>query len=409
MWRKIKNYYHIFQAVFANIYFGFPSREIKVIGVTGTDGKTTTTWLTYHLLKSAGKKVSFITSIYAVIGDTIYDVGLHVTTPSAFMVQKLLRRAVNAGSEYFILETTSHALDQGRVHGIKYHIGALTNITSEHLDYHKTFESYCDTKLKLLQASDKFITNFDDPTFAKISEISKKLSKTLLTYGENKEKVNFSTQIIKDWGLKLADFNYYNFACASLIAKTIGIDDENIKIGCESFILPKGRMEKVYDKDFQIYIDFAHTPNAITQALKSLRENSLAKEGRIIHVFGSAGLRDHQKREAMGRASASGAHISIITEEDYRTENLEKICSEITIGLEKSNFKKTNINQKEIPVRSYLIIPNRQDAIEFAIQIAKKGDIIVSTGKGHEKSLARGSIETPWSEHEAFETALKKR
>ena len=123
MWRKIKNYYHIFQAVFANIYFGFPSREIKVIGVTGTDGKTTTTWLTYHLLKSAGKKVSFITSIYAVIGDEIYVVGLHLTTPSSFTVQKLLRWAVNAGSEYFVLETTSHALDHGRLHVIKYHIG----------------------------------------------------------------------------------------------------------------------------------------------------------------------------------------------------------------------------------------------------------------------------------------------
>lgn len=408
MWRKIKNYYHIFQAVFANIYFDFPSREIKVIGVTGTDGKTTTTWLTYHLLKSAGKKVSFITSIYAVIGDEIYDVGLHVTTPSSFTVQKLLRRAVNAGSEYFVLETTSHALDQSRVYGIRYFIGALTNITKEHLDYHKTFESYRDTKLKLLQASDKFITNFDDPTFAKVSETSKKSSKTLLTYGENREKVNFSTQIIKDWGLKLADFNYYNYACASLIAKTIGIDDENIKIGCESFILPKGRMEKVYDIDFQIYIDFAHTPNAITQALASLSKNNESK-GRLIHVFGSAGLRDAQKREAMGKASASGSDISIITEEDYRSENLEKICAEIAMGLEKSYFKKTNTNQKEIPIRSYLIIPNRQDAIDFAIKIANKGDIVIATGKGHEKSLARGSIETPWSEHEAFETALKKR
>src|SRR5450759_4597219 len=135
--RKLKNIYHLFQAIIANVIYGFPSRKLKIIGITGTDGKTTTTHLIAHILKTAGKKVSFVSSVFSSIGGKESDIGFHVTTPNSFALQKLLQQSVNNHDEYFVLETTSHALDQNRVWGIKYQIGVITNITHEHLDYHR--------------------------------------------------------------------------------------------------------------------------------------------------------------------------------------------------------------------------------------------------------------------------------
>ena len=162
MWQNIKNYYHLLQAIVANILYRFPARKLNVIGVTGTDGKTTTTSLIYHILKSAGKKVAMITSIGAYIGDKQYDIGFHVTTPSSFGLQRYIRRAVDQGNEYLVLETTSHALDQNRVWGIPYKIGVLTNVTHEHLDYHKTWEEYAKVKFHLIANSEVGIVNRDE-------------------------------------------------------------------------------------------------------------------------------------------------------------------------------------------------------------------------------------------------------
>lgn len=408
MWRKIKNVGHLGLAVIANICYGFPSRKIKVIGVTGTDGKTTTTWLIHHLLESAGKKASFITSIYAKVGGKVYDVGLHVTTPSSFQVQKLISQAVKAGDEYFVLETTSHALDQSRVEGVHFEIGVITNVTREHLDYHKTYENYLATKLSLLQNSNLWVANADDDSFAVIKSLSDKLNRKLYSYGDS-EQTNFPISKLKKWGLiNLADFNYYNYAASAQVAKIVRISEYQIIKGLKSFTLPKGRLEKVFEKDFTIIIDFAHTPNAIRSALSAIRKNTLKEKGRLIHVFGSAGLRDAQKRAAMGEASASGADISIITEEDFRTESLEKICSEISVGLLKNDFKFVEDKSILIKNKSFLVISDRQEAIDFAVKIAKRDDVIVLTGKGHEKSLCRGKTEYPWSEHEAVKKALSK-
>lgn len=408
MWRKLKNIGHLGLALIANLWFGFPSRKIKVIGVTGTDGKTTTTWLIHHLLTTAGKKASFITSIYAQVGGKVYDVGLHVTTPSSFQVQKLISQAVKAGDEYFVLETTSHALDQSRVEGVNFEIGVITNVTREHLDYHKTYENYLATKLSLLQNSNLWVANADDDSFAVIKSLSDKLNRKLYSYGDS-EQTNFPISKLKKWGLiNLADFNYYNYAASAQVAKIVRISEYQIIKGLKSFTLPKGRLEKVFEKDFTIIIDFAHTPNAIRSALSAIRKNTLKEKGRLIHVFGSAGLRDAQKRAAMGEASASGADISIITEEDFRTESLEKICSEISVGLLKNDFKFVEDKSILIKNKSFLVISDRQEAIDFAVKIAKRDDVIVLTGKGHEKSLCRGKTEYPWSEHEAVKKALSK-
>lgn len=408
MWRKLKNVGHKLLAKIANLWYGFPSRKIKVIGVTGTDGKTTTTWLIHHLLTSAGKKASFITSIYAQVGGKVYDVGLHVTTPSSFRVQKLIAQAVKAGDEYFVLETTSHALDQFRVEGVNFEVGVITNVTKEHLDYHKTYENYLATKLLLLKKSTLWVANADDTSFPDIKSLSEKLDHKLYSYG-NSENTNLPISKLKKWDLlDLADFNYYNYAAATMVAKIVGISEYQILKGLQTFTLPQGRLEKVFEKDFSIIIDFAHTPNAIRQALASVRKLQLKKTGRLIHVFGSAGLRDAQKRTAMGEASASNADISIITEEDYRTESLEKICSEISVGLLKNDFKFVEAKNIPIKTKSFFVISDRQEAIDFAVKIARHGDTIILTGKGHEKSLARGKTEFPWSEHEAVKKALSK-
>lgn len=354
--QKLKNIYHLFQAILANIIYGFPSRKLKVIGITGTDGKTTTTHLIAHILKTAGKKVSFVSSVVAS--------GFHVTTPSPFALQKLLKQSVDNHDEYFVLETTSHALDQNRVWGINYEIGVITNITHEHLDYHKTYENYAKTKLKLLKMAKIGIKNT-----GKIASIIKKIP-------------------------NLTKFNQYNYSTAYTVCQELGLSDEIILKAMKSFQLPKGRLDLVYDKDFKVIIDFAHTPNALLQLLPEIRKKYLQQSRRLIHVFGSAGLRDFTKRSLMGEASDKFSDIIILTEEDYRIEDLEKICQQIASGIKDKNYQ---------------IIPDRQQAINQAIKVAKKNDVVVITGKGHESSLCRGKIEYPWDEYEAVKKALRAR
>ena len=379
--QKIKNLYHLFQAILANLWYGFPSRRLKVIGVTGTDGKTTTTHLIAHILKVVGKKVSFVSSVFASIGGKESDIGFHVTTPSSFTLQKLLKRSADNHDGYFILETTSHALDQNRVWGIKYEIGVITNITHEHLDYHGTYEKYVKAKLKLLLNSKVAVINEDDESYKLLSQKLKVKS----------QKYNSKVKILEELP-ELTKFNQYNYAAAYTVCKELGLSDEVILQALKTFGLPKGRLDLVYDKDFKIIIDFAHTPNALLQLLPSIRKLYLKKGGRLIHVFGSAGLRDFTKRPLMGEASAKYSEIIYITEEDYRTEDPNKICMQIASSMNNANYK---------------IILDRQTAINQAIKIARIDDVVVLTGKAHEKSMCRGQIEYPWDEYKAVEKALK--
>jgi len=387
MFQKLKNVYHLFQAVIANILYGFPSRKLKVIGVTGTDGKTTTTHLIAHILKMAGKKVSFVSSVYASIGGRESDIGFHVTTPNSFALQKLLKQSADNNDEYFVLETTSHALDQNRVWGIKYEIGVITNITHEHLDYHGTYEKYVEAKLKLLLNSKVAVINEDDESYKNIKYQISNIKNTdqklkILTYCLSRFRKYDS----------LTKFNQYNYSAAYTVCQQLGLSDEMILKAMKSFQLPKGRLDLVYDKDFKIIIDFAHTPNALLQLLPEIRKKYLKKNGRLIHVFGSAGLRDFTKRPLMGEASNQFSDKIILTEEDYRTENLRKICQQIASGIKNKNYQ---------------IILDRQQAINQAIKIAKANDVVIITGKAHEKSLCRGKTEYQWDEYEAVEKALK--
>lgn len=380
--QKLKNIYHLIQAIIANLWYGFPSRKLKVIGVTGTDGKTTTTHLIAHILKTSGHKASFVSSVYADIAGKVYDIGFHVTTPSPFTLQKFLKQSLDFGDEYFILETTSHAIDQNRIWGIKYEVAVLTNVTHEHLDYHKNYDEYLKVKTTLLEIAKKSLINEDDESY---NYLSQKLKLKSQRYNSKFNGFEKFTQLTK--------FNQYNYSAGYLVCKQLGLNDDEIFVAMKSFVLPRGRMELVYDKNFKIIIDFAHTPNALANLLPELRNKYLKKNSKLIHVFGAAGLRDMSKRPLMGLVSSQFADKIILTEEDFRTEKPEEICNQIASGI-KNN-------------RTYEIIINREQAIFKAINMAKKGDIVVLTGKSHEKSLCRGKVEYPWDEHEAVRKALK--
>lgn len=401
--RQFKNLFHLLEAITANIYYGFPSRDLKIIGVTGTDGKTTTASLIYHILKIADRKTSMISTVYANIGGNLYETGLHTTTPNAYDVQKYLRLAVKNHDEFFVLETTSHAIDQNRVWGVDFAISVITNITHEHLDYHRTYNNYLKTKAKLLQSSNTPIVNADDKSYDQLKQL---LPQKYYSYSrERKADFGLNQTIIK---LNLSDFNESNYLAAYSVAKLLDIPEDKINQALKTFILPQGRLELVYNKDFKIIVDFAHTPNAINVLLKDIK-NKISNKGRIIHVFGSAGLRDHTKRPLMGKTSGSYADIILLTEEDCRVEDPLKICKEMSQGLEGKKFNEVSPKQLNYSSNKvYSIIIDRLSAVNKAVAIAQKGDIVLLTGKGHEKSLCRGKKEYPWDEKKAVMEAIKK-
>lgn len=382
MWREIKNIYHLLVAVLANVWYGFPAKKITVIGVTGTDGKTTTVNIIYHILKNAGYEVSMISSVGATINGKAYDVGFHVTTPSSLQIQKFLRKA----NGYLVLEVTSHALDQYRVWGIDFTVGVLTNVTDEHLDYHKSYYNYVKTKAELLKRARVAVVNKDDESYEHISKLK---TQKCVTYGMRNGDVTpktfpFKTKLI-------GEFNKYNILAAAAACRELGVADEKIRHAVETFTLPVGRAEVVHEDNFTVMIDFAHTPNALEQILRSLRPEI---KGRIIHVFGSAGQRDRQKRPKMGEVSAKYADVIVLTAEDPRSESVEKIMNEIASGIHNNKLIKK--------------IPDRQEAITVAVKMAKEEDLVLLTGKSHEKSMNYGRGEEPWSEHEAVQAALEK-
>ncbi len=389
MLRSLKGLYHLLLAVAANVWYGFPSRHITVIGVTGTDGKTTTTTLIYEILKAAGYKTSMITTVSAVIAGKTYDTGLHVTNPGPFALQKYLRQAVSHGDTHMVLEVTSHGISQHRVLGIRFAVAVITNVTHEHLDWHRTFDHYLATKLSLLTRAGVAVINRDEADLCNYG-IPLLRRKTLITYGIHRE-AKITPQTYPFTTRLLGEFNQYNCLAALSVASVLKIPKKIAQKTVASFAGVPGRMEIVATDPCTVIVDFAHTPNAIDRALKTARENA---PKRLIHVFGSAGLRDTTKRPLMGKASGTYADVIILTEEDYRTENVETIMDEIASGIE--------------PGPQVYRFPNRQNAIDFAIKLAEKGDVVILTGKGHEKSLARGRYEYPWSDTEAVHKAIKQ-
>lgn len=412
MWQDIKNIYHFFQAILALIVYGFPGRGVTIIGVTGTDGKTTTASLIYHILQTAGYKTALVSTVGAIINGKSSDLGFHITTPGRFAVQSYIKQAKKAGAKYIVLEVTSHALDQHRVFGIPFAVGVVTNITREHLDYHKTYERYVHAKAKLLRKAKIAILNKDDHSYQRLKKHELKKDKTIVTYGfktdstVNPHMFPFQTKLI-------GKFNRYNILAAIATLRAVNIPDEVIRKGIASFKPPIGRQEIVYNKNFMVIIDFAHTPNSFASILPEIKK--ITKK-RLIHVFGTAGKRDAVKRPEMGKISARYADIMILTAEDPRNEPIEKINQEIMSGIHPSSFtiikydtfKQTSEKIKD--GKKYIVlIPDRKEALQFAIALANKGDIVITTGKSHEKSINYGKGEEPWSEYAVVTEALKKK
>lgn len=412
--RQLKNIYHWVVAWLAHAYYGFPAGKLKLIGITGTDGKTTTSSLIYHVLKYAGKKVSVITTVSATIGGVSHDTGFHVTTPDPHQIPKLLAQAVTNGDEYMVFEITSHGLDQHRAAPMRFEVAGITNITHEHLDYHHTMDRYIAAKAKLISLSKLTFINADQPDVSKIldasSSVTSSLSRSPQSYDEHKvrtfglmHKADMMIDIAKKFDTTLESYNKYNFLLAYCICKHLGVSDVDFGSALKTYSFPPGRMEVVYDKAFTAIIDFAHTPNAIREALSAISQKYPKR--RIIHVFGAAGKRDQSKRTEMGESSGMYATKVILTEEDYRTEDPQKIADMIAVGLNKAKYQKvTNEVMKSdlsTEERLYTFVPNREMAVKTAISIAKDGDVLIFTGKAHESTLCRGTTEYPYSEHDA--------
>jgi len=401
--RMIKNFIHACLGLFACALYGFPSRGMTVIGITGTDGKTTTAHMMYSILKEQGFNVAMISTLGAVVAEKKYENGLHVTTPSAFTLQRYLQLAKKYNTTHVVLEITSHGLDQHRDIGIRYTIGILTNITHEHLDYHKTYENYVRTKLKLIQKAKTGIVNKEDMSYQFIISHFKSQISNAMTYGLSDGDIT-----LKEFPVQTVfqeTFNQYNALAAASVGKVLNLDAEIIMGGLKKFHPPVGRQEIVYDKDFTVMIDFAHTPNAFQMLLRGLDKQ---KKGRLIHIFGTAGERDHEKRPEMGKVSSEFCDVIILTAEDPRHESLDSINKEIINGFSKKFLMINDDKKLQKEKNIYTIIDNREQAIERAIGMAQKNDFIVITGKAHEKSMNFNGIEQPWDEFAAVKKALKK-
>lgn len=359
MMRFLKNLWHWIESWGYALVNGIPSRRLTVIGVTGTDGKTTTCHLIYEILKAAGFKVALVSTVAAYIGEEEIDTGFHVTTPDARLLQPLLKKIADMGFSHVVLEVTSHGLDQNRLTGVRFEVGIITNIIHEHLDYHQTFERYKQTKMKLLRMAKRPIYRY----------------------------TKYKSQIANP---RLAgEYNKYNVGAAEAVARILDIRDEIIEDAVRKFAGVPGRMEEIkLGQKFRAIVDFAHTPNALDKILSELK-NQVTKGHKLILVFGCAGLRDHTKRPMMGEIARKLADVVIVTAEDPRTETLESIY-------------------KEIAAAGSIREDDRQKAIELAVSLAQPGDTVVVTGKGHEKSMCFGKTEFPWSDREALVMAIDK-
>ncbi|MBE0671306.1 MAG: UDP-N-acetylmuramoyl-L-alanyl-D-glutamate--2,6-diaminopimelate ligase [Anaerolineales bacterium] len=406
----------------AAAFYNWPARKLTVVGVTGTDGKTTTSNLIYKILVAAGIKAGMISTVNAVIGDEVLDTGFHVTTPDAHDVQAYLAKMVDAGLTHVVLETTSHGWAQHRVDACEFDVAVVTNITHEHMDEHGSYENYRAAKARLFssleitrekpQGNPRLgVINRDD---AKSFDFLDKLIKV--------DKVNYG--LGRDANIRAVDIEYthtgikftavsrdfrvgvssnlvgaYNVSncLAALTAAVYGLEivPQVAAQGIAALDGIPGRMENIaMGQNFTAIVDFAHTPNALKVALEAGRKMT---QGRVISVFGSAGLRDKEKRRMMAETSIELADLSILTAEDPRTESLDGILEEMAEGAR---------SKGGVEEETFWRIPDRGEAIKFAIRLAREGDIVLSCGKGHEQSMCFGRTEYLWDDRIAMKAAL---
>jgi UDP-N-acetylmuramoyl-L-alanyl-D-glutamate--2,6-diaminopimelate ligase len=405
---------HLIEAMIMTTKYGFPGRKLKVIGVTGTNGKTTTSFMIHTMLHSAGIKSALITTVGYGIGDEIVHQKQHITSPKAGVLQKRLKEFANAGVEWVIVETSSHGLAQNRVWGVPYQIAVMTNITHDHLEYHGTFQRYLEAKTKLFKIANKNglkygIANSDDSNAGEFLKfVDNKTTYGLASGDIHAKDVKLradgtsytAVSGTKTYDIKLqipGEFNVSNSLAAIAVGRKLGLTKPQIEKGIAALVTVEGRMNIITaGQNFQVIVDFASTPDGFQKFFESMRP--LVK-GKLIAVFGSAGRRDESKRAVQGEIAASYADVVVITEEDDRDEDGQIILNEIAKGAKSKGKKKG---------KDLFIIQNREEAIGFAMTLAKnKNDTVVLLGKGHEKTIERADGEYPWDETQAAKAAIE--
>ncbi len=426
------------EAWLAAAWEGFPSRELVMIGITGTDGKTTTANYLFSILEAAGVRAGLLSTIKAVVGGTEEPLELHVTTPEAPVVQRYLRRMVDAGLTHCVLEATSHGLAQHRVSAVDLDIAAVTNITHEHLDYHGSYEAYFAAKQRLfaMLQDDPWqipsgnpaktavrptaVLNHDDSSFGPlaaslrgerpVAQLAYGLDPTCdywaadIVYGPQTTRFVLHESAAPETTTPIATtqvgaFNVYNMLAASATARALGLPHSAIAAGLGSVTGLSGRMERVdRGQPFLVIVDFAHTPNALERAIGAARQ-MLDEEGdgRILTVFGSAGKRDVEKRRLMAEIAARDADLTVLTAEDPRTESLDEILTMMATAAE---------SQGGVEGETFWRVADRGQAIYRTLALARPGDIVLICGKGHEQSMCFGVTEYPWDDRDATQTAL---
>jgi UDP-N-acetylmuramoyl-L-alanyl-D-glutamate--2,6-diaminopimelate ligase len=412
---EIEPYGHLAEAVLFNSINGFPAKGLKIIGVTGTNGKTSTCFLIHRMLYEAGYQVGLMTTVGYGVGEDIKPQIAHMTTVSVPVLMNRIKSMRSKGVEWLVLETTSHALAQNRVWGMPFNIAVMTNVTHEHLDYHKTFERYRDAKRKLFKLANQNhrglragVINAEDPSaelFA--SDVLKPL-----TYGVNRGDIRAYEVDLQDTGVayKVAldqqvlnihchlpgSFNVYNSLAAVCVGQILGLSKKQIEQGIAALEGVEGRMTNIEEgQNFTVIVDFAHTPDSFEKLFKDIRP---VAKGKLIVMFGSAGRRDEVKRAVQGRLAGKYADVVVITEEDDRDVDGQEIMDQIAVGATESGKTKD---------QDLFLVHDRTKAIDFTLTRARKGDTVLLLGKGHEKTIERADGEHPWNEIKTTRSILQ--
>ncbi|MDI6710570.1 MAG: UDP-N-acetylmuramoyl-L-alanyl-D-glutamate--2,6-diaminopimelate ligase [Bacillota bacterium] len=392
-------------AAAAAFFYGYPARSLRLTGVTGTNGKTTTTHLTRAVYRQAGLATGLIGTIHTLVGDTVLPA--ERTTPESLDLQRLWRRMVDSGVTHVVMEVSSHALRLGRVAPADFTAAVFTNLTQDHLDFHRDMEDYFAAKALLftgLPPGGLAVINADDPWGRRLAEMC---GERAVTYGVEGGTVRAggvaveargaSFRVASPWGgfplrLKLTGlFNVYNALAAAAAGLAQGIEADAVRAGLEAVSGVAGRFERVDGgQDFTVIIDYAHTPDGLENVLRAARR---VTEGRVISVFGCGGDRDQGKRPLMGRISGELADFTIVTSDNPRTEDPLAIIAAIEAGT------------RAVTAR-YSIVPDRREAIRAALEMARSGDIVLIAGKGHEDYQIIGMTKCPFDDRLVVREAL---
>lgn len=404
---------HLVEAFFENIRYGFPAKNMHVIGVTGTNGKTTTTFIISRMLYEAGYHVGMQSTVAYGVGKEIKPQLVHMTTSQSGILLKRLKEFKKEKVDWLVLETSSHSLSQYRTWGIPYEIAVMTNVTPDHLDYHGSFENYVEAKRRMFKIAAKNgrqfgVANSDDPNGEKFA----KTTPRSITYGINSGELraeniklyaDHSTYTAKigndEYKIRInipGKFNISNSLAAVAVGREIGLSKRQIEEGIADLEGVEGRMEIIDEgQKFKVIVDYASTPDAFEKLFDSVRPTT---KGKLITVFGSAGRRDESKRAIQGEIAGSYCDEVILTEEDDRDINGNMILAQISEGAKKAG---------KVKDKNLFLILDRQEAINFAMtRVESADDVVVLLGKGHEKTIERADGEHQWREIEVARQAI---